>query len=609
MKMKSVSIMFALLMILCLALGASAQDFDETWDENTVLTVFKGMDMYFPDMFADEDSDFLWTEDDYGYTPYFQDPAEKTFVEKAPIEQGTAQMTAEFDPCGDGLIKFDVTIYKEHAGTVPGTSDSGLFYGDRNTTYIRNIDTFLTISDGSNSVTTKLEMKTCESTGGNRCHSVNFRRAQDSSGNPVYQADLKGYLAVPAGLIMTDSQKIHYTVNMHIEFSTYMTALWPVDSYDAYASAAVKPNTKKNYCQPDLELHNTFDYDAMKNPMHSIQAKYDENSGEARVQVVIRNMSPKNMDRNYVIPGEVYAFSGVDVLTGAKAESASGGMISDRLVIAKDGQRITDYKCEYTVYNTANAAPFTDYCRFGEGIRVPSYGIVRIDLTLDHLSGDILRAVKGHDVSFGMRLGGYMGALLPSTGGVVENDFLKTLLGYYQPDRIPFISGLFKPVDYPCPPVSRMQVMDPLKPFMTFYKMDPDNPIKPSGAYGVYDGGVWGMYQKCGKLAYLAVRLKNDGIKDEFINLDHAAVSINGGSPMKWDWAMTTHYPDMGRVIVLAPGEEVTLFCRAKITDYPYQLNADNAMAGQVNFTDFGFTLTGKVYSDHNNTRCSLPPM
>ena len=50
------------------------------------------------------------------------------------------------------------------------------------------------------------------------------------------------------------------------------------------------------------------------------------------------------------------------------------------------------------------------------------------------------------------------------------------------------------------------------------------------------------------------------------------------------------------------------LIGRAKVTDIPSQLNADTAMTGAVNFTDFGFYITGKVYSDHNNTRCVAAP-
>ena len=150
---------------------------------------------------------------------------------------------------------------------------------------------------------------------------------------------------------------------------------------------------------------------------------------------------------------------------------------------------------------------------------------------------------------------------------------------------------------------------DPLKPFMSFYKvLRSDGAIKPSGAYGVYEGGLWGMYQKCGKSAYMMVRLKNDGLDDEIVDLDHTVASVNGGTPMKWNWVMTTVEPEKGSKIVLEAGKEVTLIGRAKLTDIPYQLNADIAMIGTVNFSDFGFYITGKVYSDHNNTRCVAAP-
>ena len=202
--------------------------------------------------------------------------------------------------------------------------------------------------------------------------------------------------------------------------------------------------------------------------------------------------------------------------------------------------------------------------------------MLRIDITIDPLSGSVLRKADGNDIPFALRLGGMTSP----------------------------ISGKFEPVDIPCPPVTRMLVMDPLRPFMSFYKMDADDPISPSGAYNTYEGGLWGMYQKCGKYAYMAVRLKNDGVKEEVIDLNHAAVSITGGSPITWAWVMTTISADWNNRITLDGGEDVILIGRAKVTDYPYQLNADNAMNGAVNFTDYGLYITGKVYSDHNNTRC-----
>jgi hypothetical protein len=61
-------------------------------------------------------------------------------------------------------------------------------------------------------------------------------------------------------------------------------------------------------------------------------------------------------------------------------------------------------------------------------------------------------------------------------------------------------------------------------------------------------------------------------------------------------------------MILLEPGEDVTLILRTKVTDYPYQLNADTAMTGAINFLDYGFYITGSVFSDHNNTRCVAAP-
>ena len=582
MKTKTFAILFALVMVLSMAVGVFAQDFTETWDENTVLTVFNDFEMVFPDMFADEDSDFIWTDNGPADFPAnFPNAPEKAVIAKAPIEEDTAEMTATYDPCGDGLIKYDVTIFKGHQDpNNPGYDLSvpeAKYYGDKNTTYIRDILAQLTVIDeGGSSSSFKLGVKTCESTGGDGCHSVTFKKASDGS----YQAHLKGYLTVPYGIVMTKEGK--YAVDMAIDFSDYMTALWDVVSPKEGGTAIVSASTddgkltyngKRNYCQDSLEIYNGLGYE--------IRAAYDENTGEARLQTVIRNYQPDVRKQNYVIPAEVFAFTGEPYLDK-----------ETNLIEFANAQRITDYTCKYTIYNVANAAPRTDYCKFGEGIAIPNHGMVRIDLTIDHLSGDILRAAKGGEVEFALRLGGMNGLANTVTGVTVYN-----------------ITGQFKAVDFPCPKVSRMQVMDPLKPFMSFYKvLKSDGAIKPSGAYGVYEGGVWGMYQKCGKLAYMMVRLKNDGLDDEIVNLDHTAVAINGGTPMKWNWIMTTVDPEKGNKIVLEAGKDVILIGRAKVTDVPSQLNADTAMTGAVNFTDFGFYITGKVYYDHNNTRCVAAP-
>ena len=592
MKLKTLAVLFALVMVLSLAVGAFAQDFTETWDENTVLTVFNDLDIYFPDMFADEDSDFLWVDNGPADFPKEFPKTGNEYNAKAPIEEDTAEMTASFDPCGDGLIKYDVTIKKPHAGVNPGTDDSGLYYyGDKNTTYIRDINAILTVEDDCGSESYKLGVKTCESTGGDGCHSVTFKKKDGA-----YEAHLKGYLTVPAGLIMFDPDEFNgvYTVDMDIDFSTYMTALWPVDNnktalYDfgtvqAQAKSdngTLKANLKKNYCQSSLVQYDVFDYDGLFYGNPSTRGKYDENTGEARIQVVIANNEPDVRRQNYVIPGDVSAFNG---FTNVREFA--------------NLQRITDYTCKYTLYNVANAAPRTDYCKFGEGIAIPDHGMVRIDITIDALSGDILREAAGGRIYYAVRLGGYMG-----------QDYLDKVDGRSPMINGNAIKGMFEPVEFPCPKVSRMQVLDPLKPFMSFYKvLKSDGAIKPSGAYGVYEGGLWGMYQKCGKSAYMMVRLKNDGLDDEIINLDHTTAAVNGGTPMKWNWVMTTVEPEKGSRIVLEGGEEVTLIGRAKLTDIPYQLNADIAMTGTVNFTDFGFYITGKVYSDHNNTRCAAAP-
>ena len=89
MKLKTFAVLFALVMVLSMAVGVFADaDFTETWDENTVLTVFNDLDMYFPDMFADEDSDFIWTDNGpSGFPSEFPKVEGKSadVVAKAPI--------------------------------------------------------------------------------------------------------------------------------------------------------------------------------------------------------------------------------------------------------------------------------------------------------------------------------------------------------------------------------------------------------------------------------------------------------------------------------------------------------------------------------------------
>ena len=595
MKLKTVTILFVLVMVLSMAAGVFADaDFTETWDENTVLTVFNDLDMYFPDMFADEDSDFLWVDNGPADFPSEFPKSADAYTAKAPIDMDPAATTMEasYDPCGDGLIKYDVTITKSLPGADPKYDTQDIYYGDKNTSYIRDINAFLTVTDSNKSSSSfKLGVKTCESTGGDDCKSVTFKKAGDR-----YQAHLKGYLTVPYGIVMEKDGT--YAVDMEIDFSSYMTALWPVsgpkDSGAVVASAStentgtnvLKANDKRNYCQESLEIHNAFGYDEPEGSNFIMRAAYDENTGEARLQVVVRNYQPDVRKQNYVIPAEVFAYSNMGWGYNEK--------IGLEYTTFVNAQRITDYTCKYTVFNVANAAPRTDYCKFGEGIAIPNHGMVRIDITIDALSGDILREAGSDGVTFALRLGGMSGNEMTLGTPAV------TIKNY---------NGIFEAVDFPCPVVSRMQVKDPIKPFMSFYNvLKSDGAIKPSGAYGAYEGGLWGMYQKCGKSAYMMVRLKNDGLDDEIINLDHTSAAINGGTPMKWNWVMTTVEPEKGNKIVLEAGKEVTLIGRAKVTDIPYQLNADIAMMGAVNFSDFGFYITGKVYSDHNNTRCTAAP-
>lgn len=559
MKTKTFSILFALVMVLSMSVGVFAQDFSETWDENTVLTFFNDVDLVFPDLFMDEDSNFLWTDSVRPLPSTFVDKAvtEDDLVDKAAILGPTAKaMKAEYDPCGDGLIKFDVTILRADPAT---TAAAGYYMGEEFVTYIRDIKA--TVNDGTN--TYKLGVKKCQSTGGDDCKSVIFRRVGTN-----YEAHLKGYLTAPIVMNNTGS----YTVNMEIDYSTYMTMLWPVDNTQGggldtgfvTATATATP-TRKNYCQTNLQA-----YDGLRWG-DSVRAKYDENTGEARIQAMIRNYQPSLTElkrTNYVIPAEIAFRNPAD---------------------PDDVIRVTKYTCTYKIYNVANAAPMSNFCKFGEGIAIPDHGMLYLDITIPHIPGSVLRDASGDPIEFQMRVGGltYMlGNLLPNPGN----------------------PKWMYATDYPCPPVSRMQVMDPLKPFMTFFKLIDDDPIEPSGPYGVYEGGLWGMYQKCGKSAYLAVRLKNDGVMDEIVDLNHVAVAINGGTPMKFGWVLSTMIPEKGNKIVLEGGDEVILFGRAKVTDIPSQLNSDLAMTGAVNFTDFGFYITGKIFSDHNNVNCVVAP-
>ena len=529
MKTKTVSILFALVLVLSLFGGVFAQDaFDETWDEETVLTVFNDLEMVFPDMFADEDSDYLFVEEELNHNfptsngeVISKDVTEEDLEAKAAIEQDKYTVnSATFSPCGDGLIKFDVTIYKADANS-DGYADA--YLGSSSVSYLRSI---LADVDVDGTVYSDLSIKKCTSTGGDNCRQIYF--------NSKGEARIKGYIQTPVVLNSTDT----VTVVLHLTHSTYMTALWDVEKQDVINIGGNATADKNNYCQNTIE---SFEMAGVP----ETRARYDENTGEARLQATVRNY--QSTDRvNYVIPAEVIV----------------------------DGSRYTDYTCKYTIYNTSNGAPRTDYCKFGEGIGVAANGVVRFDITIPSIG------YHEGNVDFTFRVGG-----------------MKSL-----------VKGTFEPVAYPCPAETKISVMDPLKPFMTFYENESDNAIKASGAYGVYEDGVWGLYQKCGRMAYIAVRLKNSGIKDEYINLNNVAVAINGGTPISFKWVMSSVSETKKNTIYLASGEDVILIGKAHVTDAPYQLNADTSMTAAVNFLDYGLYITGTVYSDHNNTNCSVAP-
>ncbi len=515
MKTKSLVILLALVMLLSTCVGVFAQD---AWDEETVLTVFSDLDVAFPDLFSGEDTDFTFAEIDTSVPTSFPKDG-SDYAAKAPIDSSTAPaMKASFDPCGDGLIKFDVTITKaaDEIGTASG------YYGPNRTTYIRSITAKV---DGVDA-----DIKKCNSTGGDNCRSVRF--------NSKGEAHLTGYVYAPKVLNASASPY----VELSIVHSTYMTVLWPVEKEAAIiAGATATANTKNNYCQTSLE-------EFALGGQPAVQAKYDENTGEARFLATIRNYKSSDYV-NYVIPADVLA----------------------------DGIRYTDYTCKYKIYNDKYGAPSTNFCEFGEGIALPPNTAIRFDITIENLAIETLLKYAGGDIPFVFRVGG----------------------------MTKLMTGDFEAVEFPCAPKTHMVVKDPLRPFMTFFGMEPDPDIKPSGAYGVYEGGVWGIYQKCGCYAFMAVRLKNAAMKDECIDLSHTAAAINGGT-LNWKWVYSSVLPEDPTHILLAPGQEVILLGRGMVTPYRSQMNSDLPISGAVNFMDYGLYITGKVFSDHNSTNCDF---
>ena len=576
MKTKTLIILFALVMALSVSAGVFAEEgaWDKTWDEETVLQYFSELDLLFPDLFMDIDSYFLWTvTEPEEVVPSFE---AKALDAKAPIKDEPLKVTATTDPCGDGLIKIEVKFNKMSEEDAAKVTPNPLYYGTENKTYIRT----LVVDDGTNN----LEIAKCTSSGGDTCRSITFNKKGEASmtiyaySNTVYEADKDGNLTSAP------------TINVTLEHSTYQSAFFDIEKIERSGSGTLTA-TKKNYCQASLQEYSPSEYSS-GSLLQAVRAKYDPNTGEARFQAFVANKEGvKNAKYNsyFAIPAEVIILD------------EAGNTV----------QHVKDYTCKYTIYNNANGAPRTDYCKYGEGIALSANALVRFDITIEHISSEVLRKVgnatseEANDIPFVFRVGG-----MTSFVGSDNWDFN----GIY--DSAVTINGeedvpAFAPVDYRCPVVSRMQVMDPLKPFMPFFGLDKelfDTAIKPSGAYGIYDGGLWGMYQKCGKYAYMAVRLKNDGIKSQTIKLDKVAVAINGGTPMSWKWVMTSVEPDDDTTIVLEAGKDVVLIGRAKVTDYVYQMNSDQAITGAINFLDYGFYIQGKVYSDHNNTNCTVAP-
>ena len=623
MKTKTFSILFALVMVLSMSVGVFAQDslFDETWDENTVLTVFSDMDLVFPDLFADEDSDYLWADGPSAYPNAFPTDSNGNYWAKAPIAPGEgegdegAEITGKFtyDPCGDGLVKFEATLtrldwetYVTETGTEATWSvdtEAGNKYGPEKTSYIRNIYAY--VSGDGDGEWQRVNVKKCMTRGEDDCDIIHF--------NSKGEAKLKGYLQTP--FVFDGSAERE--VKMYIQFSNYFTALWQVPSNMVKVTGTTEA-TKRDYCQISLD-------EFAMGGLYSVRAKYDQHTGEARFQAVVRNLAqesnkeaPYKAKKNYVIPADILIpyneTPGVkDVLRYGEVDDYwTDPNDPDDPVFEKEEitryDHYTDYTCKYTIYNNFNGAPRTDYCKFGEGIALPPNALIRFDITIDHLSTNILKAYDEGNIPFNFRVGGmtYLVGGPIDAQGWYDGEYAITSTSSEGESSSQYMAA-FAPVDFPCPYISRLQVKDPLNKFATFFEMDADPAIKPSGAYGVYEGGLWGLYQKCGKFAYMAVRLKNDGLLEEVIDLKHVAVAVNGGTPMAWNWVLATQEPVKNKIF-LDSGEEVILIGRAKVTDIRSQLNADTAMTGAINFLDYGFYITGKVYSDHNNTNCVAAP-
>ena len=584
MKTKTFSILFALVMILSLSVGAFAQDYTETWDENTILQVFSDLDLVFPDLFADIDSDFLWTEGTPSFPSAFPTADDGSYNAKAPIANATPYNGIfTYDPCGDGLIKYEFVLDRDPfvVGTDETPWTAVAKYGPERTSYIRNVKA--QVGDDTVAPWHEAEVKKCTARGEDNCNIITFNRNG--------QAKVTGYLYYPEVLTMAESGLV--PVNMTVEFSNYFTALWDVPSSIANVTGFAVANAKRDYCQASID-------EAQMDGVYTIRAKYDQHTGEARFQAVIRNFAQESnrpggykAKTNYVIPADIMIPQ-----WNVKTNPATGEVDQWESIM----DRYTDYTCKYTIYNNANGHPYTDYCKFGEGIALAPNAVIRFDITVDHLSSKVLLAYDEGNIPFRFRVGG-----MTYLVGEASTNPLYYADGGFSFDGVNFYPA-YAPVYFPCPYVSRMQVKDPLKPFTSFFNMDSDPAIKPSGAYGTYEGGVWGLYQKCGKYAWIAVRLYNDGIRDEMVNLNNVAVAINGGTPMSFHWVLSTEDTIKGNKVLLAPRTNLVLIGRAKVTDVPSQLNSDVAMSGAVNFTDFGFYITGKIYSDHNNTNCVAAP-
>ena len=541
--MKKTTLSMLIALVLVLSVSVIGA-FAQEWDEETVLTVFNDLTVAYPEAFADED-DVMSVDTGISYEGISKSVEEEDVVSKNLIDSTNGTVTGKFDPCGDGTVSLTIDLYRNEGQYSDDGELVDYYEGPENIAYIRYIRANVTVMDADGNAV--------YDSGDDPLKIKDCKSSGGDNCHAIYfdqkgHAKIKGYVQIPA--VLTSDMKVY--VSVAIKQSSYMTALWNPESYEFVVPAddvAEMEASSHDYCEKFLEVMKDSEGKEM------VRGRYDINSGEARVQATLRNFN-SNVKKNFVIPGEV----------GVAFADGTGGVYEESY---------DEYICKYTIYNTYSGAPQTEYCEYGKGIKLDKNAMIKFDITIEDLDVD-----EDSDGIWYLRVGGM--------------------------DE--FVTGILEAVERPCgEPAPVIEVMDPVKPFLTFYEQDSDDAIEPSGPYSVYEGGVWGMYEKCGRNAWLMVRLHNDGNEEAIIDLNKVAVAINGGTPMKFKWTMSTVSEGKKGIIVLGEDDEVTLIGRAHVTDIPSQLNSDAPMTAAVNFLDFGKYITGSLYSDRNNTRCVAP--